>query len=120
MATPLIVNEKLSKSDEQKKVDPRYYMSLVGSLLYITTTRPDLMYAASLLSRFMNEPSEIHLGTAKRILRYLRGTSDYGVFFQPSSSPKLVVYSDSDWGGFVDDMKSTSGYTFTLSSGVFS
>ena len=120
VATPLVVNKKLSKYDEQKKLDLRYYRSLVSSLLYITATRSDLMYAASILSRFMNEPSEIHLGIAKRILRYLRETSDYGVFFQPCSSPKLVVYSDSDWGGSVDDMKSTSGYTFTLGSVVFS
>ncbi|XP_074299785.1 secreted RxLR effector protein 161-like [Silene latifolia] len=78
------------------------------------------MYAASLLSRFMNEPSEIHMGAAKRVLRYLRGTADFGILYKPCSSPKLTAYSDSDWGGSVDDMKSTSGYAFTLGSGVFS
>ena len=78
------------------------------------------MYAASLLSSFVNEPSEVHMGTAKRVLRYLRGTTDYGVQFQPCSDVKLIAYSDSDWAGLADDIKSISGYTFTLGSRVFS
>ncbi|KAK9682502.1 hypothetical protein RND81_10G078400 [Saponaria officinalis] len=120
VATPLVVNEKFSKNDGQRKVDPSVYKSLVGSLLYLTATRPDIMFAASMLSRFMNEPSEVHMGAAKRVLRYLKGTSDFGILYQACSNPMLVAYSDSDWGGSIDDMKSTNGYVFSFGSGVFS
>ncbi|KAL4369603.1 hypothetical protein GQ457_05G026510 [Hibiscus cannabinus] len=69
VSTPLVVNEKLSKVDGQRKVDAKEYKSLVGSLLYLIATRPDLMFAASLLSRFMTEPSDVHMGAARRVLR---------------------------------------------------
>lgn len=67
----------------------------------------------------MNEPSEIHMGVAKRTLRYLWGTTNHGILYQPCSDPKLIAYSDSDWGGSQDDMNSTSGYAFSFGSGVF-
>ncbi|KAK8672471.1 hypothetical protein V6N13_110839 [Hibiscus sabdariffa] len=90
------------------------------NILYLTSTRPHLMFAASLLSRFMTEPSDVHMGAARRVLRYLKGTSDFGVIFNPCVDSKLFAYSDSDWGGSVDDMKSTLGYVFSLGSRVFS
>lgn len=120
ISTPLVVNEKLSKDDGSKEVDLRQYRSLVGSLLYLTATRPDLIFATSLLSRFMSKPSDVHMGTAKTVLRYLKVTLEFGTFYQPCSDPRLIAYSDSDWAGSVDDMKSTSGYALTFGSGVFS
>jgi hypothetical protein len=66
MATPLAVNEKLKKNDGGKKVDATLYRSLVGNLLYLTATRPDIMFAASLLSRFMHSPSHFHFASAKK------------------------------------------------------
>ena len=69
--TPLVVNERFMKEDGAKKVDETLYRSLVGNLLYLTATRPDIMFATSLLSRFMNSPSQIHYGAAKRVLRFL-------------------------------------------------
>lgn len=78
------------------------------------------MFATSLLSRFMNSPSHIHFGAAKRVLRYIQRTMDYEIRFEKNVEPKLVGYYDSDWGGCQDDMKSTSGYVFSLGSGVFS
>ncbi|XP_043717605.1 secreted RxLR effector protein 161-like [Telopea speciosissima] len=78
------------------------------------------MYATSLLSRFMQNPSQIHLGAAKRILRHLQGTLEYGIWYKPTSDSRLYGYTDSDYAGSVDDMKSTSGYAFTLGSGIFS
>ncbi|KAF2323334.1 hypothetical protein GH714_034706 [Hevea brasiliensis] len=77
--------------------------------------------SASLLSRFMNTPSQSHLGAAKRVLRYLKGTADYGIWFlkKKKKEAKLEGYSDSDWAGCVDDSKSTSGYVFSFGSGVF-
>ena len=89
--TPLVMGEKLYKKDGGNFVDSTYYRSLIGKLLYLCTTRPDLMFAASLLSRFMQNPSHIHLR-----------------------------YNDSDLGGCGDDLKSTSGYCFPLGSGIFS
>lgn len=71
VAIPLVPNEKLKKEDGAEKIDASTYRSLVGSLLYLTATRPDIMYSASLLSRYMQNPSQIHFGTAKRVLRYL-------------------------------------------------
>ncbi|XP_058202737.1 uncharacterized protein LOC131317181 [Rhododendron vialii] len=73
VATPLIVNEKLSK-EGSKKVDESLCRSLVGSLLYLTITRPDIMYATSMLSRFKHNASQTHFGVAKRVLRYLQAS----------------------------------------------
>ena len=120
IATPLEANLKLSKEDGYASTDEKQFRSLVGSLLYLTATRPDLMYAASLLSRFMQSPSEAHFAAGKRILRYLRGTTDYGIFYKSNSTEDLKGYTDSDWAGSVDDMKSTSGYTFFIGSGAIS
>ncbi|CAL2268488.1 unnamed protein product [Prunus armeniaca] len=120
VAAPLITNEKLRKEDGSSKANESVYRSLIGSLLYLTTTRPDIMYATSLLSRFMQNPSQIHYGAAKRILRYLQGTIDYGIWYKPITDPRLFGYTDSDWAGSVNDMKSTSGYAFTIGLGIFS
>ncbi|OMO51785.1 Integrase, catalytic core [Corchorus capsularis] len=82
--------------------------------------RPDIMFSVSLLSRFMHEPTENHLRAAKRVLRYLKGSLSFGVMFSKVDKAELVGFSDSDWAGSTEDMKSTSGYAFTLGSGVFS
>lgn len=117
---PLVVNGKLKKEDGGRLVDASMYRSLVGSLFYLTATRPDLMFAASLLSRFMSKPSHLHLGAAKGVLRYIMGTMEHGIRFQKNSKLEVKGYCDSDWAGSVDDMKSTSGYVFSLGSGVIS
>nr|KYP63531.1 Copia protein [Cajanus cajan] len=118
--TPMNQKEKLSKENGADKIDEGYYRSLIGCQMYLTATRPDILFVVSLLSRFMHCASEMHLKTAKRILRYVKGTIDYGVKFEKCQEFKLYGFSDSDWAGFVDDMKSTSGYYFSLGSGVFS
>ncbi|CAN6545947.1 unnamed protein product [Malus baccata var. baccata] len=120
VSTPLIANEKLKKEDGSELADASLYKSIVGSLLYLTATRPDLMFSASLLSRFMQNPSKIHMGTAKRVLRYVQGTLDYGIKYEMGKSSILIGFCDSDWGGSEDDSRSTSGYAFTFGSGVFS
>nr|KYP73998.1 hypothetical protein KK1_006666 [Cajanus cajan] len=112
--------EKLSKEDGVNKIDEGYYRSLIGCLMYLTATRPDILFVVSLLSRFMHCASEMHLKIAKRILRYVKGTIDYSVKFEKCQEFKLYEFSDSDWAGSVDDMKSTSGYCFSLGFGVFS
>ncbi|KAJ4718260.1 Retrovirus-related Pol polyprotein from transposon TNT 1-94 [Melia azedarach] len=119
-STPLIVNQKLTKFDGDTKADAFRYRSLVGSLLYLSATRPDIMFATSLLSRFMQNPSQVHFGAGRRVLRYLKGTHDLGILFKPEAELNLFGYVDSDWAGCIDDGKSTSGYAFSVGSGMFS
>ncbi|KAK5841463.1 hypothetical protein PVK06_003784 [Gossypium arboreum] len=119
VSTPVALGEKLSSINEHDRIDEKEYRSLVGCLLYLTATRPDILYAVSLLSRFMHCCNVAHFKVAKRVLRYVKGTLGYGVKFERVEELKLVDYSDSDWDGSVDDMKSTSGYFFTLGSGFF-
>ncbi|XP_058723232.1 secreted RxLR effector protein 161-like [Vicia villosa] len=114
-ATPLITNEKLQKNDGAPEADASKYISLIGSLLYLTATQPDIMYATSLLSRFMQSPSQIHFGEGKKILRYLQGTEEFGLWYTTKTNSELLGYIDGDWAGSLDDMKSTS-----LGSGIFS
>ncbi|KAE8729685.1 hypothetical protein F3Y22_tig00003435pilonHSYRG00123 [Hibiscus syriacus] len=118
--TPINQREKLCKEDVADKVDEGYFRSLIGCLMYLTATRPNILNAVSILSRFMHCASELHLKAAKRVIRYVKGTSDFGIKFKRCKEFKLVGFSDSDWGGSIDDMRSTSGYCFTLGSGVFS
>nr|KYP36446.1 Copia protein [Cajanus cajan] len=67
----------------------------------------------------MHSPSQVHFGAAKRVLRYIRGTIDYGLYFLKNESGELQGYADSDWAGSIDDSKSTSGYVFSFGSAVF-
>jgi hypothetical protein len=114
------LKEKFSKEDGADKVDEAIYRSLIGCLMYLTATRPDIMHAVSLLSRFMHCASEIHFKAAKRVVRYIKGTLNYGIQFSCAENFELQGYADSDWAGNCDDMKSTSGYCFSFGSGIFS
>ncbi|XP_042374969.1 uncharacterized mitochondrial protein AtMg00810-like [Zingiber officinale] len=99
--TPVECGVKLSKHDEEEKVDPTFFKSLVGSLRYLTCTRSDILYAVGLVCRYMEDPTTTHLKIAKRILRYIKG------------------YSDSDCGGDIDDRKSTTGFVFFMGDTTF-
>ncbi|KAK6151896.1 hypothetical protein DH2020_014531 [Rehmannia glutinosa] len=112
VATPLDNNKALKKEDGSLKEDDSQFRSLIGSLLYLTSTRPDIMYATSFLSRFMHNPKESHMSAVKRIFRYLKGTIQYGLFYPKNENEggfKLMGYSDSDYAGCRVDRKSTSG-----------
>ncbi|XP_058726167.1 secreted RxLR effector protein 161-like [Vicia villosa] len=89
--------------------------------MYLTTaTQPDLSYVSSLLIRYIENPSVKHILVAKRVLRYLKGTADFGILYKKGGVNELVAYTDIDYAGDVDDRKSTSGYVFMLSSGAVS
>nr|GEU97809.1 retrovirus-related Pol polyprotein from transposon TNT 1-94 [Tanacetum cinerariifolium] len=119
VGTPIEHKVKPSKHDRGKAVDSTLFKSLVGSLRYLTCTRPDILFVVGLISRFMEEPTTKHLKIAKRILRYIKGTIDYGMFYSASEEFKLVGYSDSDWARSKDDGRSTSGLLFFLGNNAF-
>ncbi|KAF5759181.1 putative RNA-directed DNA polymerase [Helianthus annuus] len=116
--TPMEYGLKLSKEDHEDEVDQNVYRMLVGSLMYLTNTRPDIMFAVNKVSQFMQRPKRSHWEASKRILRYIKGTINHGILYSKGSKGKLVGYSDSDYAGSVDDSKSTSGYVFNLGSGA--
>lgn len=89
VCTPIVPGSRLTKDTHGKAVDDTNYKQLVGSLFYLTSTRLDMTYVTSLLSRYMSRPTELHLQAAKRALRYLKGTSSYGVFYKSSDASKF-------------------------------
>ena len=118
--TPMNDNEKLVVDDETGMSSARYYKSIVGGLNCLSHTRPDIAYAISVVSRFMHGPTKHHLGAAKRILRYVTGTIDFGISYSNVSNFKLFGFIDNDWASCLEDRKSTSGYMFSLGSGAIS
>eukprot|EP00268_Persea_americana_P018667 TRINITY_DN193_c7_g2_i2.p1 TRINITY_DN193_c7_g2~~TRINITY_DN193_c7_g2_i2.p1 ORF type:complete len:155 (+),score=18.35 TRINITY_DN193_c7_g2_i2:1197-1661(+) len=94
--TPLEVNLKLSKDDGDLLPDPHTYQRLVGSLVYLTITRPDIAYAVNLVSQFMTSPRHLHLTVVKRIIRYLLGTRARGLYYPKDNRLLLTVYVDAD------------------------
>ncbi|GKV19030.1 hypothetical protein SLEP1_g29330 [Rubroshorea leprosula] len=119
ISTPLVLNCKMSKNDGSAYVDASWYRSIIGSLLYLTATRLDIMFVASLLSRYMSSPTQVQLSVAKGVLRYVNGTVDYGIWFSKNDYGCLSRYLDSDWVGSIDDDRNTSGYLFKFGLGVF-
>jgi len=112
--------EKLKKVDGSELADEGLYWKIAGSLLYLTTTRPDLIYAASLLSRFMNCPTKRHMIVVRRVLRYVQGTLSYDIVYVRDQSATLIGFCDADWAESEDDSRSISGYVFSFGSGAFS
>eukprot|EP00252_Welwitschia_mirabilis_P022462 TRINITY_DN607_c0_g1_i3.p1 TRINITY_DN607_c0_g1~~TRINITY_DN607_c0_g1_i3.p1 ORF type:complete len:1070 (-),score=207.18 TRINITY_DN607_c0_g1_i3:857-3973(-) len=120
ISTPMATNEKLHKDMEGDLVDEHLYRSMIGSLMYLTATRPDIQYFVSFLSNFMNEPKYPHLMAVKRVLRYVKGTLQYGLFYDSDENMQLVGYVDADWAGSLDDRKSTSGFVMMMGKSLFS
>ncbi|KAB2599437.1 acyl-CoA-binding domain-containing protein 4 [Pyrus ussuriensis x Pyrus communis] len=92
----------------------------LDTIITLIATRPDIMLAASLLARFMHNPTRKHIGTAKMVLRYIQGTVDYGIAYEKRKDVVLIGYCDCDCAGSEDDMKSTSSYAFSFGSRAFS
>ncbi|KAM1173939.1 hypothetical protein ACFX15_026054 [Malus domestica] len=101
--TPAELILKLCKDKGEKEVDNTFYKQIIGSLMYLTSTMPGIMYAVSLVSRYMEKPTEMHLNAAKRILKYVNGTIDYGVFYKWEDASGYVGYTDSDYTCDIDD-----------------
>jgi hypothetical protein len=106
---------KLSRDCTAEEVDATRYRRLVGSLRYLTHTRPDLALSVGYVSRFMQRPTKVREQVVKRILRYVVGTLDYGLFYPRSSgATRFIGYNDSDHAGDIDTSKSTSEMLFFL------
>ena len=124
---PILKGGKLSKMQcprnnmerEQMKKIP--YASAMGSLMYAQTcTRPDISVAVGMLGRYQSDPGFEHWKAAKKVMRYLQGTKDYMLTYKRSEQLEVVGYSDSDYGGCLDSLKSTSGFFFMLANGAIS
>lgn len=118
---PMEQKLQLDKDENGKAVDATEYRCMVGSLRYLTHTRPDISYAVGVVSRFMERPTIIHQQAVKRILRYISGTVDHGLIYTRDTSKKTITgFSDSDLAGDVIDRRSTGGMCFYLNGNLVS
>ena len=120
MPTPMNVNEKLIVDYGTSMANAKQLRSIIVGLHYLCHTRPDITFSVSVLSRFMHNPWLQHLGAAKRVLRYVAGTIDFGIWYSKVSNFRLCGFSDSDWEGCLEGRRSPSGCIFSLGFGAIS
>ncbi|KAH9791908.1 hypothetical protein KPL71_003919 [Citrus sinensis] len=118
--TPMSTTTKLDKDEKGKEVDIKMYRGMIGSLLYLTASRPDIMFSVCLCARFQSCPKESHLLAVKRIFRYLSGTIDIGLWYPRGTHIDLTCFSDADFAGYKVDRKSTSGTCYILGHSLVS
>eukprot|EP00253_Pinus_taeda_P003934 PITA_03934 len=107
--TPMVIGCSLSANDESVAVHQPTYRYMIGSLLYLTGTRPDIMHAIGIVGRFQANLKETHLQAVKRIFKNLQGTQNYGLWYPRDTDLTLHAYKNAYWSGSVDDRKRTSG-----------
>ncbi|GJR18143.1 hypothetical protein Tco_0966670 [Tanacetum coccineum] len=105
----MVEKSKLDEDKEGKTVDPLHYHGMIGTLLYLTSSRPDLQFAICMCARYQARPTEKHLHAVKRIFRYLRGTVNRGLWYSKDSSIVLTTFADADHAGCQDTHRNTSG-----------
>lgn len=116
---PMDPKMHITKDEGGTPVDSTMFKSLVGGLRYLVHTRPDIAFSVGIVSRYMERPTLVHLSAAKRILRYVQGTLEYGlVYSKDSGNNVLTGYSDSDHAGHIEDRKSTGGMVFYLNESL--
>lgn len=120
VSTPMDNSQKLGTNIGTPLTDIGSYRRLVGRLLYLNTTRPDITFAVNQLSQFLSAPTDIHEQAAHRVLKYLKGSPGSGLFYPASSSTTLTAFSDSDWAGCIDTRKSITGYCLFLGDSLIS
>ena len=116
VSTPMKANSSLTLYSGTTLDDATEYRTLVGSLQYLSLTRPDISFAVNKLSQFMHRPSTEHWSAVKRVLRYLAGTMSHGIYLRANNKPNLHAFTDADWGGNKDDYTSTGAYVVYLGS----
>ena len=110
--TPMAANAKLTNNPSDESVAVTLYRSMIGCLLYLTASRPNIAFSVGVCSRFQSNPKVLHLNAVKKIIKYVGRTYDYGLFYSKKSNLSLAGFSDSDWAGNADDRKSTTGGIF--------
>ena len=120
VATPMGTSTYLDKDEGGNPVELTKYRGMIGSLLYLTASRPDIMFSTCLCARYQANPKESHLTAVKRIMKYLKGTVDVGLWYPKGSTCSLIGYTDSDFAGCKLDRKSTSGTCHLLGNALVS
>ncbi|XP_019172651.1 PREDICTED: uncharacterized protein LOC109168052 [Ipomoea nil] len=118
--TPIVPGYHLSHSDGEPLNDVNGYRRLVGRLLYLTTTRPDITYAVQQLSQFIDTPTDKHLSAAHRVLRYIKNAPGQRLLYPRDGTLQLNVFKDSDWAACIETRKSITGYCVFLGSALIS
>ena len=114
---PFLSGIRLEEGGSTPLVDSTLYRQLIGILLYLTHSRPDISYVVSVVARYMQEPHELQWKATKRILHYVQGTIDYGIHYAAGAQLDITGFIDSCWAGDGNDRKSTSGFVFMIGSG---
>ncbi|XP_022019781.1 uncharacterized mitochondrial protein AtMg00810-like [Helianthus annuus] len=114
--TPLAQNHGITPDGTSEHVEPSLYRAMIGSLMYLTASRPDIMYPTCLLARYQCNPKVSHMMAVKRIFRYLKGYLDTGLWYPKDDNFDLIAFSYSDHGGYKIDAKSTSARYVALKS----
>ncbi|GKC56389.1 retrovirus-related pol polyprotein from transposon TNT 1-94 [Tanacetum coccineum] len=112
--TPMVEKSKLDEDPQEKAVDPTCYHGIIDILMYLTSSRPDLVFVVCMYVRYQAKPTEKHLHAVKRIFRYLRGTINMDMWYSKGSCIALTAFADADHAGYQDTKKSTSGSTQLL------
>jgi hypothetical protein len=118
MNTPMEMNLKLLVDTSLELVDATLYRKIIGLLMYLMNTRPYICFVVNTLSQYLVDPICVHLIAAKHVMRYFKGTLDYGLCYTRDHDFRLYGYANSDWFGSASEMKSTLGFCFSLGSAV--
>jgi hypothetical protein len=118
ISIPMSTSIKLSRFEDSTIANPTLYKSTIGSLQYLSISRPDIAFPVNKVSQFMQDPRDSHWTTLKRILRYLKSTINHTFCIYKDSSTQLTAYSNSDWASCPDDRRSTSGYCVFLGKNI--
>jgi hypothetical protein len=119
-AFPMESNLQLSRDDGDLLADLTSYRRLVGRLIYLTLTRPEISFSAQVLSQFMHSPRQPHMAAASRLLCYLKGSPSQGLFYPTSSDLKIKAFCDSDWAACFDSRKSVTGFCVFIGDALIS
>jgi hypothetical protein len=120
MNTPMETKLKLMVDTSLELVDATLYRQIIGLLMYLTNTRPDICFSVNTLSQYLVEPRRVHLVAAKHVMRYLKGTLEFGLCYKGYQDFRMIGYTDSDWARSVSDRNNTSGCCFSLGSAMTS